>query len=164
MKKYQDGGASSKFGIKSYNYMDTEKGGPANSSSKKLEGVKYGEGNKRKYIDLDVNKGTMTKTKFDKNNEAVTKVKNIGAKKVANKISKITSQKIGGATKMKTGGMVNANSAIKKQTVPGSKGVMSGENPKASASKVAKGRSGGTSKAPKTAMPKAKMGMSMRKK
>jgi hypothetical protein len=66
--------------------------------------------------------------------------------------------------KMKTGGMVNANSAIKKQTVPGSKGVMSGENPKASASKVAKGRSGGTSKAPKTAMPKAKYGMSMRKK
>lgn len=70
-----------------------------------------------------------------------------------------------GATKtMKTGGMVNANAAVKKQTVPGSKGVMSGENPKATASKVAKGRSGGTSKAPKTAMPKAKYGMSMRKK
>jgi hypothetical protein len=66
--------------------------------------------------------------------------------------------------KMKTGGMTNANAAVKKQTVPGSKGVMSGENPKASASKVAKGRSGGTSKAPKTAVPKAKYGMSMKKK
>ena len=60
--------------------------------------------------------------------------------------------------KMKTGGMVNANAAIKKQTVPGSKGVMSGENPKATASKVAKGRSGGTSTVPKTAIPKAQMG------
>jgi hypothetical protein len=69
-----------------------------------------------------------------------------------------------GKSMMKTGGMVNPNATVKKQTVPGSKGVMSGENPKASASKVAKGRSGGTSKAPKTAVPKAKMGMSMRKK
>ena len=181
MKKYQKGGASSKFGIKSYNFMDTEKGGPANSSSKQLEGVKYGEGNKRKYIDLDVNKGTMTKTKFDKNNEAVTKVKNIGAKRVANKISKITSQKTGGATKMqsggtsggypesggkmmKTGGMVNPNAKIQAAKSAGSKGVKSGVNPKAAASKVAKGRSGGTSAAPKTAMPKAKYGMTLSKK
>lgn len=164
MKKYQDGGASSKFGIKSYNYMDTEKGGPANSSSKQLEGVKYGEGNKRKYIDLDVNKGTMTKTKFDKNNEAVTKVKNIGAKRVANKISKITSQKTGGATKMKTGGMVNPNTNLQAGKKAGSKGVTPGVNPKAAASKVAKGRSGGTSVAPKTAIPKAKYGMTLSKK
>ena len=62
----------------------------------------------------------------------------------------------------KTGGMVNPNATVKKQTVPGSKGVMSGENPKASASKVAKGRSGGISKAPKTATPKAMYGMSMK--
>ena len=146
MKKMQKGGASSKFGIKSYNYMDTEKGGPADSSSKQLEGVKYGEGNKRKYIDLDVNKGTMTKIKFDKNNEAVTKVKNIGAKRVANKISKITSQKIGGATKMKTGGMVNPNTNLQAGKKAGSNGVKSGMNPKAKASNVAKGRSGGTNK------------------
>ena len=49
--------------------------------------------------------------------------------------------------------LLRKKSAIKKQTVPGSKGVMSGENPKAAASKVAKGRSGGVSKAPKKANP-----------
>jgi hypothetical protein len=108
-KKMQTGGSTSKFGIKSYNYMDTEKGGRANSSSKQVEGEKYGEGNKRKYINLDADKGTMTKTKFDKNNESSTKVKNIGTKRVANKISKITSQKTGGAIKkMAKGGATKA--------------------------------------------------------
>lgn len=67
-----------------------------------------------------------------------------------------------GKSMMKTGGMVNPNATIKKQTVPGSKGVMSGENPKISASKKAKGKVGGTSKAPKTATPKAMYGMSMK--
>jgi TPR repeat protein len=66
------------------------------------------------------------------------------------------------AAMMKTGGMVNANSKVSKQTVPGSKGVKSGVNPKAAASKVAKGRSGGTSAAPKTATPKAMYGMTMK--
>jgi hypothetical protein len=46
---------------------------------------------------------------------------------------------------MKTGGMVNSNSKV-------------------SAQKVARGRVGGISSAPKTAVPKAKYGMSMRKK
>lgn len=68
------------------------------------------------------------------------------------------------AAQMKTGGMVNSNSKVSKQTTPGSKGVKSGVNPKAAASKTAKGRSGGTSKAPKSATPKAQYGMSMRKK
>jgi hypothetical protein len=63
----------------------------------------------------------------------------------------------------KTGGMVNPNADVKRQAVAGSKGVMSGVNPKASASSVAKGRSGGTSAAPKTATPKAKYGMSLTK-
>ena len=45
----------------------------------------------------------------------------------------------------KTGGMVNSNAKV-------------------TASKVAKGTVGGISKAPKTAVPKAKYGMSMRKK
>jgi len=58
----------------------------------------------------------------------------------------------------KTGGMVNPNSKVSKQTVPGSRGVKSGTNPKAAASKVARGRVGGTSAAPKTAMPKAQRG------
>ena len=99
--KMQNGGAASKFGIKSYNFMDTEKGGRADSSSKQVEGAKYGEGNKRKYITLDADKGTMTKTKFNKNNESSTKVKNIGTKRVTNKISRITSQKNGGIIKTK---------------------------------------------------------------
>jgi len=62
----------------------------------------------------------------------------------------------------KTGGVVNPNAKISADKTAGSKGVKSGVNPKAAASKVAKGRVGGTSKAPKTAAPKAKMGGSMK--
>jgi hypothetical protein len=58
-------------------------------------------------------------------------------------------------TKMKTGGMVNANANLQAAKSAGSKGVKSGVNPKAAASKVAKGKVGGVSKAPKAAMPKA---------
>lgn len=58
--------------------------------------------------------------------------------------------------KMKTGGMVNPNATVKRQSVAGSKGVKSGMNSKVSASKVAKGKVGGTSKAPKRANPKTK--------
>lgn len=72
-------------------------------------------------------------------------------------------QRLGGSTKkMKTGGMTNANKSVSALKAAGSKGVISGENAKVSASKVAKGRSGGTSKAPKTAVPKAMYGTSMR--
>jgi hypothetical protein len=73
-------------------------------------------------------------------------------------------KKGGSVKKMKTGGMVNSNAKVSALKSAGSKGVKSGVNPKAAASKVAKGRSGGTSSAPKTAVPKAKYGMSMRKK
>jgi hypothetical protein len=48
-----------------------------------------------------------------------------------------------GKTMMKTGGMTNANAKVV-------------------ASKIAKGTVGGKSKAPKTAVPKAKMGMSVK--
>lgn len=71
-------------------------------------------------------------------------------------------QKKGGAT-YKTGGMVNPNAKLQAAKSAGSKGVKSGVNPKADASKVARGRSGGTSAAPKTAVPKAKYGMSITK-
>jgi len=64
----------------------------------------------------------------------------------------------------KTGGMVNSNTKVSALKSAGSKGVKSGVNPKAAASKVARGRVGGTSSAPKTAVPKAKYGMVMRKK
>ena len=75
--------------------------------------------------------------------------------------------KKGGAkskTMMKTGGMVNSNAKVSALKSAGSHGVKSGVNPKAAASKVARGRVGGTSSAPKTAVPKAKYGMVMRKK
>ena len=67
--------------------------------------------------------------------------------------------------KSKKGGvkvLLNGNQAVQKK--PGSKGTKSGVNPKAAASKVARGKVGGMSSAPKTAVPKAKYGMSMRKK
>ena len=50
-----------------------------------------------------------------------------------------------GKSMMKTGGMTNANAKVE-------------------ASKIAKGTVGGKSKAPKSAVPKAKMGMSMKSK
>jgi hypothetical protein len=65
-------------------------------------------------------------------------------------------------TKASKGVIVKANGNQPVQKTPGSKGVKSGVNPKAAASKVAKGRVGGTSTAPKTALPKAKYGMSMK--
>ena len=71
-------------------------------------------------------------------------------------------QKKGGATKkMKIGGMVNPNANLKATATAGSRGVKSGINPKAAASKVVRGRSGGTSAAPKKALPKAQKGWSV---
>jgi hypothetical protein len=67
-------------------------------------------------------------------------------------------------SKYKTGGMVNPNAKLQAAKSAGSKGVKPGVNPKAAASKVARGRSGGTSTAPKTAVPKAKYGMSVKRK
>ena len=64
---------------------------------------------------------------------------------------------------LKTGGMVNSNSKVSAIKSAGSKGVMSGTNTRVSASKIARGRVGGTSTAPRTASPKAKMGMSVRR-
>ena len=58
-----------------------------------------------------------------------------------------------GKSMMKTGGMVNVNAKVSADKTPGSKGVKSGENAKVSASKKAKGKVGGISKAPKKANP-----------
>ena len=62
-------------------------------------------------------------------------------------------QQTGGATKYKTGGMVNTNVKASVLKKAGTNGVKSGINPKAKASKVAKGRVGGISTAPKKATP-----------
>lgn len=53
-----------------------------------------------------------------------------------------------------TGKINNPNAKVTASKVAGSKGVKSGVNPKATVQKVAKGRVGGTSKAPKTAVPR----------
>lgn len=63
---------------------------------------------------------------------------------------------------MKTGGMVNSNAKVTASKVAKGRPAKSPE-PK-SASKVATGRVGGTSKAPKTATPKMKMGGTMKRK
>jgi hypothetical protein len=78
---------------------------------------------------------------------------------------KLKKEQKGGITKAtyKTGGMVNPNAKLQATKSAGSKGVKPGVNPSASASKVAKGRSGGTSSAPKTATPKAKYGTTIKK-
>jgi hypothetical protein len=76
-------------------------------------------------------------------------------KKEAEEAAKeMPTQRRGGATKKyMTGGMVNANAKVSALTKAGSNGVKSGVNPKAKASTTAKGRTGGTSKAPKGAKP-----------
>jgi hypothetical protein len=65
-------------------------------------------------------------------------------------------QKRGGAAKAtyKTGGMVNPNAKVSALKKAGSNGVKSGVNPKATAAKKATGKTGGISKAPRTAKPK----------
>jgi len=64
--------------------------------------------------------------------------------------------------KYKTGGMVNPNATVQASKVAKGRPAKSAE-PK-SAAKKATGKTGGISKAPKAAMPKAKYGMSMRRK
>jgi len=115
---------------------------PPKSYSKTIEGS-------------DKTGGTLTVTKGGKTNTF-----NIPKGKVSSQRT-IAKKETG---YMKTGGMVNSNAKVSALKSAGSHGVKSGVNPKAAASKVAKGRVGGTSSAPKTAVPKAKYGMSMRKK
>lgn len=96
-------------------------------------------------------------------------IKNRKNKKAQRKLeeeymNKTQQKNVEGAKEFKTGGMVNSNTKVSALKSAGSKGVKSGVNPKASASKKATGRTGGTSTAPKTATPKAKYGMMMRKK
>jgi hypothetical protein len=101
--------------------------------------------------DANLAKNKANREKVEANKDKVTKNK-IKMTAAKNKLS------------YKTGGMVNPNAKVSALKTAGSKGVKSGVNPKAAASKVAKGRSGGTSTAPKTAVPKAKYGMFMHKK
>jgi hypothetical protein len=104
----------------------------------------------------------------------VIKAVGAGAEAVANVTDAVKSvrgpitprQKMGGRTKStyKTGGMVNSNAKVSALKSAGSKGVKSGVNLKAAVSKIAKGRVGGTSTAPKKAVPQARMGGAMKRK
>jgi hypothetical protein len=85
------------------------------------------------------------------------------AEKEAEKTATAKMKKGGIMKKYKTGGMVNPNANLQAAKKAGSKGVMHSLSAKAIVQKIAKGRSGGTSAAPKTATPKAKYGMSMTK-
>jgi hypothetical protein len=63
-------------------------------------GVKYGKGNKKKYLDINPSAGTVTKMSFNKNNKATTKTKNVGVDRATKMISKITPKsKKGGSVK-----------------------------------------------------------------
>ena len=85
-------------------------------------------------------------------------------KKEKERILKTKLKNGGSMKKMKTGGMVNPNAKIQAAKAAGSKGVKSGVNPKAVAAKKATGKSsGGVDTPPKTAVPKAKYGMSITK-
>jgi hypothetical protein len=85
------------------------------------------------------------------------------ANAIKNTREAVGKMKKGGAMKKyKTGGMVNPNASVQASKVAKGRPAKSAE-PK-SAAKKATGKVGGISKAPKTAVPKAKYGMSMRKK
>ena len=146
VKKYQDGGyirVKGKTGAKD----SITKSRTTMSGGTKTKTISGGP-----MVPNAVGKVTKTKTNADGTLNR-SSVKSISGDRAMNKISKY-----------KTGGMVNSNAKVSALKSAGSHGVKSGVNPKAAASKVAKGRVGGTSSAPKTAVPKAKYGMVMRKK
>ena len=78
--------------------------------------------------------------------------------------SSVGNFKRGGSLKMKTGGLVNSNPKAKNDVSPSVKGILVKVNKKITPSKTTTGRVGGISSAPKTAVPKAKMGGSTLKK
>jgi hypothetical protein len=150
MKKYEDGGqkkkATKKANSKSYyegnsgkSPVYTSVSGP-NNYSKTIE---YAHPGDKKGYNLIVTKGGKT-NKFQINEEQALNQRKIAKKEAG----------------YKTGGMVNANAKLQAGKKAGSKGVMHSLSAKAIVQKIAKGRSGGTSAAPKTALPKAQYGFS----
>jgi hypothetical protein len=138
MKKYEDGGSTRKARLEG---RATKKMGKAQRTYKEAEATlseAKSSGMKMDYADAE--------QLFNRSARQGDRAKKLKAK----------------AAMMKTGGMVNSNAKVSALKVAGSKGVKSGVNPKAAASKVAKGRVGGTSAAPKTATPKAQMGGSLK--
>lgn len=107
-----------------------------------------------KYTDKSTTNYTDKSTKSNVNQSR--RNTQIGTGNTSTKNSNL--KKGGSVKKYKTGGMVNSNAKVSAIKSAGSKGVKSGVNTKVSKQTSAKGRVGGTSTAPKRAVPKAKMG------
>jgi hypothetical protein len=167
-----------------------QKGGAQKSLKKAQYGTEFGKSTTKKnifgrtkvttpetgnYREGSTSKGSSTNTYDSKGNYVKNKTKFTTTNPDGNSQTMVIKKKKGPVHSFgkvrkgiipvkKTGGMVNSNTKVTALKSAGSKGVKSGVNSKVSASKVAKGRTGGTSSAPKTATPKAKMGGSMKKK
>lgn len=181
IKKMQDGGAMSKLekGIRKaagYNVKEgTTEGGDkytiarktkASGKNKVIAKVKDADG-------ITTTKKIIYKNSSESPSEIIrekTKVSNPQDYSFPNESLEGNAMKRGGSVKkmkkggmvkrkMMTGGMANPNAKVSYQTVAGSKGVTSGVNPKASASKVASSRgTGGVNTPPSKATPAAKRG------
>lgn len=143
-KKYQDGGyirVKGKTGAKD----SITKSKTTMSGGTKTKTISGGP-----MVPNAVGKVTKTKTNADGTLNR-TSVKSISGDRAMKKISKY-----------KTGGMVNPNASVQASKVAKGRPAKSAE-PRSAAAR-ATGRTGGISKAPKTAVPKAKYGMTMRRK
>jgi hypothetical protein len=156
MKKYQDGGPKKVTTVSnSGNYKTITKNNtePTTKVRRTVKGVLKNAPTVREAKEARLSESTPIIKRNSQGN-----LETVGEKRYPNYVTSGMGdfKKNGGTVKkMKTGGMVNANANLKATATAGSKGVKSGVNPKAAASKVAKGRVGGTSVAPKAAMPKA---------
>jgi hypothetical protein len=142
LKKEQKGGAT-KY----------QKGGPIKIIKKRIN--KDGSPVTLDSIEKDMTKKAFENIKKNKSGLKLSPEQEL-RKKVKEDIEKrssATKMQKGGIKKYKTGGMVNSNAKVSADSTPGSKGVKPGVNPKAAASKVARGRVGGISTAPKKATP-----------
>ena len=155
--KMQYGGVKKK--MKKYQSLGEVISGPLNQNEQAMYDRTVAYKDKMPNVDLQKLRNTLV-TKGLNENSSRKSTKGLMEARELKKMSQEKMKKI----KMKTGGMVNSNTKVTALKVAGSKGVKSGVNSKVSASKRAKGRTGGTSSAPKTATPKAKMGGSMKKK
>ena len=145
--------------MKKYQSLGEVISGPLNQNEQAMYDRTVAYKDKMPNVDLQKLRNTLV-TKGLNENSSRKSTKGLMEARELKKMSQEKMKKI----KMKTGGMVNSNTKVTALKVAGSKGVKSGVNSKVSASKRAKGRTGGTSSAPKTATPKAKMGGSMKKK
>jgi hypothetical protein len=168
MKKYQPGGTTTTRSVDRNEFGSTaEVEKTKRDGSQKVKTVEISNYGSALGTPSTGPTARIDKTKYDANGMAVgdRKTRDISlaaAERKINRISKKATGKTGGY--MMTGGMVNSNAKVSALKQAGSKGVKSGVNPKAKASKVTRGRVGGTSTAPKKALPKAGYGMMMKSK